>query len=366
MSLPADVREGHEATIRDVASQAGVSISTVSLVMNGAAAVRETTRERVLGAAAALGYVPRSAARQLARRQTGNVGFVLREDHFTRGEPFYTRIFLGSEFEARHAGVYVLLTTIPSAYTPQRDAPRFLRERNVDGLVVAGSVPAAFFEEAERVGVPLVLVDFEYNGYPSVTVDNAGGGVLAAEHLRARGHTRLAFAGAEPEHPSMQARLAGFRSAAGTSVAVFQEAGNATRTAGRALGATLLAAPERPTAVFCANDALALGVLDAAKAEGLRVPDDLAIVGFDDVEGAGEASPGLTTLHVYKEQLGELALRLLCRTHPPHVRRRPLCARRRHHARGHRTHRARHVLTDCRARCRSPRSNGSAFPDPLP
>jgi LacI family transcriptional regulator len=177
---PSDVYGGREATIRDVAAEAGVAISTVSLVMNGGSAVRQSTRERVLRAASTLGYVPRSAARQLARRQTGNVGFVLREDHFMRGEPFYTRIFLGSEFEARTAGVYVLLTTIPDAYRPGVDTPRFLRERNVDGLVVAGSAPAAFFEEVARVGLPLVLVDFEHGGLPGKPPRTCGRAALRA------------------------------------------------------------------------------------------------------------------------------------------------------------------------------------------
>jgi len=303
--------DGRDATIRDVAAQAGVAISTVSLVMNGGAAVRETTRERVLRAADTLGYMPRSAARQLARRQTGNVGFVLREDHFMRGEPFYTHIFLGTEFEARHAGVYVLLTTIPAAYVAGSDTPRFLRERNVDGLVVAGSAPAAFFDEAERAGLPLVLVDFEFRGHPAVTVDNAGGGQQAAAHLMERGHTRLAFVGAEPDHPSMQERLAGFRVAAGPDAPAFQDAGPATRATGRLLGTALLASSEPPTGVFCANDALALGVLDAARAAGLHVPAALAIVGFDDIELASEVIPPLTTVRVYKEQMGELALRIL-------------------------------------------------------
>ncbi len=312
-------------TITDVAAQAGVSISTVSLVMNGKGAVAAATRSRVQTAASRLGYTPSRTARGLAAGRTGNLGFVLREDHFRRSEPFYTRVFLGAEFEARRRGLYVLLSTVPEPYDASH-APRFLHEHSVDGIVVAGRVAGGFLGALDRSGIPYVLADYEHDGAPSVQVDNEGGAALVAAHLVERGHTRAAFLSGDRDHPSMSARCRGFRSAmaeAGHPVPesrVVTDLGAADRTTGARLGAALLDVPDRPTAVFCGNDALALGLLDAARDRGLDVPRDLAVVGFDDVEGAALASPPLTTVRVCKEQLGEVALGVLAeRTAPEDV-----------------------------------------------
>ncbi len=307
------------STIKDVAAEAEVSISTVSLVMNQKGYVSLDTKERVLQAAQQLRYVPRAAAQQLATNRTGNVGFVLREDHFTRSEPFYTRIFLGTEFEARIENRYVLLATIPEPYDPAEHTPRFLRERNVDGLVVAGRVPAAFLEEAEASGLPIVLADFETGDHPAVVIDNRNGARAATEHLLGRGHQRIAFLGADPEHPSVQERLEGYRLALATAglpadarlVLMAPADREPSRLTGTELAKQLFEQNPAPTAVFCANDALALGVLDVARVRGVSVPERLAVVGFDDVEGASAATPPLTTVRVFKEQLGEIALRSL-------------------------------------------------------
>lgn len=304
------------STIKDVAAEADVSISTVSLVMNEKEGVSPDTRSRVLQTAERLGYVPTGAARQLVSRRTGNVGFVVREDHFTRSEPFYTRVFLGTEFEAHHHNQYVLLTTIPEQYAPGANTPRFLRERNVDGLLIAGKVDAGFIEEVRAMGIPMVLVDYDAEGAPAVMIDNQAGAREAVAHLIDRGHRRIAFLGADLGHPSLKERLDGYRlalAAAGIAedpdlLFVTNEA-KPERGTGLTLGQAVLASDA--TAVFCVNDALALGVLDVARRQGIVVPDELAVVGFDDVAGAADALPPLTTVRVFKEQLGELALRRL-------------------------------------------------------
>lgn len=306
-------------TITDVATAAGVSISTVSLVMNGKGPVADATRRRVRAAADRLRYTPSRSARGLAGGRTGNLGFVLREDHFRRGEPFYTRIFLGAEFEARRRGVYVLLSTIPERYDAAADAPRFLQEHSVDGVLVAGRVDDAFLDALDARAIPFVLADYARGKTPAVAIDNEGGASAAAQHLLARGHTRAAFLGADPEHPSLRARRDGFLQAmaeAGHPVSerfVVNGEGEPSRTTGAALAGAVLDLPasQRPPAVFCANDALALGLMDGARERGLRVPGDVAVVGFDDVEGATLAPTPLTTVRVFKEQLGEAALRLL-------------------------------------------------------
>lgn len=317
-SSSSERRPGRRSTIKDVAAEADVSISTVSLVMNEKEGVRRDTRERVRDAAERLGYVPTQAARRLVTRSTGNVGFVVREDHFTRSEPFYTRIFLGTEFEAHHHNLYVLLTAISEGYEPGRDTPRFLTERNVDGLLVAGGVPPAFIEEARALELPIVLIDYEAADLPAVVIDNQSGARMAVEHLLGRGHRRIACLGAELDHPSMQARLEGYRlalMAAGRppdpALLVIDPEARPEFLTGVELAKQLLAVEPRPTAVFCLNDALALGVLEQARQSRVAVPDELAVIGFDDVPGAAAAMPPLTTVRVFKEQMGELALRAL-------------------------------------------------------
>lgn len=307
----------HRPTITDVAAQAGVSISTVSLVINGKGAVAEATRQRVRSAAQRLGYTPSRSARGLAAGRTGNIGFVLREDHFRRSEPFYTRVFLGAEFEARRRRLYVLLATIPDVYDARAHTPRFLKEHSVDGVVVAGSVDDAFLESLAATGIPFLLADYAWPGATAVELDNEGGAASVAAHLVGSGHTSFGFVGSDLQHPSLAARQAGFAralAAAGHALPAANVAvggGPPDRRSGTDLAGTLLDREDRPTAVFCANDALALGFMEAAHARGLRVPEDVAVVGFDDVEAAALSTPTLSTVRVYKEQLGEVALGLL-------------------------------------------------------
>jgi LacI family transcriptional regulator, galactose operon repressor len=306
------------STIKDVAAEANVAISTVSLVMNGKGYVSDDKRARVLDAAQKLNYVPRHAARKLPGQTSGNVGFVLRIDHFTRSEPFYTRIFLGTEFEAHNHKLYVLLTTIPKTFDPDLHTPRFLRERNIDGLLVAGKVDPAFVSSVAKMGVPLVLIDFQLDHHPAVVIDNRHGARMAADHLLSRGHRQICFLGADMNHPSLKARLEGFQIAlsdAGLEITpscmIIADDGEPDYQTGLDLSQRLFSCTPMPSAVFCANDALALGVLDQAANNGIRVPDDLAVVGFDDVPRAEQNRPALTTVRVYKEQMGELAMKYL-------------------------------------------------------
>ena len=292
--------------------------------MNGKGAVADKTRSRVRSVADRLGYTPSRSARGLAAGSTGNLGFVLNDVHFQQSEPFYTRVFLGAEFEARRRGQYVLLATIPESYDPDEHAPRFLQEHSVDGIVIAGRVDDAFLQHVRKCEIPFVLADYEWGDAAAVDLDNEGGGEAVAEHFLQRGHTRLAFYGADPLHPSPASRGAGFARAAAAAGHPIEDDlylvcnGPLDRAAGAANASLLLDLPDRPTAVFCANDAFALGFMDAARARGFDIPGDLAVVGFDDVEGAALASPPLTTVRVFKEQLGEVALGLLAdRTSAP-------------------------------------------------
>jgi LacI family transcriptional regulator len=303
------------STIKDVAEEAGVAISTVSLALSGKGYVSEQTLHKVERAVKKFNYTPARAAQRLASRSTGNIGFVLRDDHFTRSEPFYTQVLLGSEYEANHHELYVLLSTIPYHFNARVNTPRFLKERNVDGLLVAGKVDQRFLETLDWTEIPTVLIDFEFEGCPAILIDNEEGAIKATGHLIEKGHRTIAFLGADTKHPSIRGRMDGYKaalSAAGLPVderlIITSENGEPDMETGRVLSERLLSMSPLPTAVFCANDAIALPVLNLVRNRGLDVPGDLAIVGFDDVDGASRSTPDLTTVRVFKEQLGELAV----------------------------------------------------------
>tara|TARA_R110000868_G_scaffold396971_4_gene669476 strand:+ start:4730 stop:5776 length:1047 start_codon:yes stop_codon:yes gene_type:complete len=307
-----------KVTIKDVAIHANASMSTVSMVVNQKGYVSDEKRKDILNSIEELGYVPTASARNLASNRTNNIGFILRETHFTLSEPFYTRIFLGAEFESKKHNLYVLLATVSDDYKAGEDTPRLLKERNVDGIIIAGKVSGELLEEVEESGIPFVLVDYKYKSFPSISVDNRNASIEAVRYLIGKGHSRISFLGADPYHPSISERLEGYQLAMlkeghkDTSDLVFlEEEDSPTLQTGYNLGAKLMKSGAAPTAVFCANDAMALGFMKYAEQHHIKVPEDIAVVGFDDVDGAKFASPQLTTIRVFKEQFGELALRYL-------------------------------------------------------
>ncbi len=303
-------------TIEDVARLSGLSVSTVSLVINNRGYVSDETRKKVLKIVEDLSYHPTRSARGLASKTSGNLGFILSEDHFSQAEPFYTRIFLGTEFEARNHNYYILLTTVGKTFHKTRSVPRFLLEQNVDGVIIAGKVNAKLIDYIDSVGVPVVLVDYESmkRRHSSVLIDNRAGAHAAVEHLIHLGHQSIGFIGGDIGHPSITERLAGYHDALQehqrspeSSLIQVQEpelrgedGANAVRK--------ILDGGGRPTAILAANDAMAIGCLRFLRERGIRVPDDIALVGFDDIEMSMHVDPPLTTVRVFKEEMGKLSV----------------------------------------------------------
>ena len=202
------------ATIKDVAKKANVSVSTVSLVLNKKKGISEETKQRVLRAIEELNYHPHGIARGLASKKRGNIGFILTNYHFSKAEPFYTKIFLGSEFEARQHNYYILLTTVENKFT-KRDIPRFLLEKNVDGVILAGKVPVGLIDYIYRYDLPTVFIDYFPPNRKSfaVLIDNIDGAIQAVSFLLSKGHEQIAFVGGDISHPSIQHRLDGYKQA---------------------------------------------------------------------------------------------------------------------------------------------------------
>lgn len=308
-----------KSTIKDVAQEAGVSVATVSLVVHDNDRISSDTKKKVHRAIKLLNYHPSRSARGLVSKKTGNIGFILTDDHFLRTEPFYTRIFLGTEFQARTNEYYILLTTIASDYKKEDPLPRFILEQNVDGIIIAGKVPCDLVENLKEYNLPLVFVDFlPFKGqYPTIQIDNLKGGYIATEHLIDYGHRNIGFIAGDIKHPSIYERFQGYKNA-------LEEIGIRTndkfyvidedypaRANGYLAASKLYKRNRNITAIFAANDALAIGAMQFYKDNDIKIPDDISIIGFDDVEVDLLIDPSLSTIHVPKIELGAEAMQLM-------------------------------------------------------
>jgi LacI family transcriptional regulator len=309
-------RGGAEVTtIARVAQEAGVGVGTVSRVINGSASVSEATRRRVLDVIAELGYEPNATARALSTGQTFAVGVIA--PFFT--EPSVTERLRGVSHHLAGAGYQLILYDVERP--EQRDQAFRSPIGRVDGLLSISLAPSA--EELERLAaaaLPLVLVDQAHDTLPTVTIDDVEGGRMATEHLIGLGHERIAFAGDEEDaaygFTASARRRAGYEQAlAAAGLEPSPVPGRVSghgREAGAETARRLLDGPEPPTAVFATSDLTALGVLEAAEAIGVRVPEDLSVVGFDDIEVARYA--GLTTVAQPLRESGAAGVELLLET----------------------------------------------------
>jgi len=303
-------------TIKDVAKKAGVSLSTVSLVLNHKKNVSKETVKKVQQAIHELDYHPRRSAQGLASKKSGNLGFILTNDHFSRAEPFYTKIFLGSEFEARKHNYYIILTTVEQNFN-RKTIPRLLLERNVDGVILAGKVPDGLIHYIQQIDLPIIFIDyFPANGnYPAVLIDNIAGAKQAVKHLIKKGHNQIAFVGGDLSHPSIQERFLGYKQALeeakisyNDNLVIIDEDYPGDKNGYSAL-CKLQKKKAQFTAIFAANDAMAFGCMRCLKEKGVKVPGQIALVGFDDVDVAWQMEPQLTTMKVDKEDMGALAVK---------------------------------------------------------
>ncbi len=303
-------------SIREVAAAAAVSVGTVSNVLNSPEKVSPATVARVQAAIDALGFVRNDAARQLRAGRSRSVGLVVLDV----GNPFFTDIARGAGARAADHRLTLLLATSDDDPRRERSHIDAFAEQRVFGLLVS-PIGDDFdrLETLRRRGTPVVLVDRDGAGteFDSVAVDDIAGGTLAAEHLAAIGRRRIAFVGGSPELRQVRDRLQGARDTLarvpGAGLEVIPTAA-LTIAAGSAVGRQILDRPpaQRPDGIFCANDLLALGVLQTLTVfGGLAVPGDIALVGYDDIEFAGSAVVPLTSVRQPRIQIGCTAIDLL-------------------------------------------------------
>jgi LacI family transcriptional regulator len=304
-------------SIKEVAAQAGVSVGTVSNVLNRPDIVASTTRARVLAAIDALGFVRNESARQLRAGRSRMIGLVVLDV----ANPFFTDVARGVEDEASQSGLAVIMCNSDEQLDREMGYLDLLEQQRVQGILIT---PVADDDSGlarlQARGTPVILVDKRSpsGSHCSVAVDDVLGGDLAVSHLVDSGHERIAFAGGPVSLRQVADRRDGAlralqRAGGPASELMLIDTPALNVAAGQAAGSAIaeMRGADRPTAVFCANDLIALGVLQQMTQSGIRVPDDIAIVGYDDIDFAAAAAVPLSSVRQPRQQIGRTAAQLL-------------------------------------------------------
>jgi LacI family transcriptional regulator len=316
--LPPATNSKKRVRMRDVAVRCGVSISTVSLVLSGDSRIPEDTARRVLQAVKAMEYRPSVLARSLARRISRTIGVILPEDAFTRNKAFYYEALQGIHAQTQPAGFKMVVEAANRVFLARRYYLRLLKEQSADAMIyLAASLNDSFLTEMEKEPYPFILVG-SYVDNSNLTVarsDDFEGAKMAVEHLIKLGHKAIGCMAGSPEVSHGRDRENGYREAmkaAGLEVNPawvaqahfdFAQAEQATRTV---LDAGV-------TAIFASSDVMAYGVFKALRDMGKRVPDDVAVVGMDDLEMSSWLNPPLTTVRYDIRSMAEAATKYAIR-----------------------------------------------------
>ncbi len=306
-------------TIRDVAKAAGVSATTVSRVFNHSELVNSKTQKEVRAVATRMGYRPNATAQSLSQGRTQAVGVIVPAPH---GE-FFSEIIRGIDEVAQEADHYLLISSVHYSVSESAAALDALRSR-VDGLLIMTTHVEAQknFLTGTELDVPVVFMnsamgDSSYNAFE---IENQAGAYAATRHLIERGHTRIGIILGPRDSHDVRERIAGYRAALAEAgldpdaQAVIE--GDFTQASGYAAGQDILALDPIPDAFFSCNDYMAIGTMAALQEEGIRIPDDIAIAGFDDIPSARYTTPSLTTVRVPVYDLGrQAAERLITMIH---------------------------------------------------
>jgi DNA-binding LacI/PurR family transcriptional regulator len=307
-------RVARQPSIKDIARLAHVSHPTVSRALQNSPLVNPRTAEKIRKIAEQAGYRASAVARGLVTRRTLTIGLVVT----TVADPFTSEVFSGIEQEAHDRGYCVFLAESNADPQREREVVRTFAERRVDGIIVTSSrVGALYLPLLSEMMVPIVLLNDQHPGafVHSVMIRNLEGSRAAASHLIGLGHRRIAYIGDQIGYQSDTERCAGYREAldaAGIGVAAeLMVQGDGKPEAARRAMDRLLALAEPPTAVCCYNDMTALGAMRSIRLHGLRVPEEISVVGFDDLFFASYTQPPLTTVRQPMRRMGKLAMESL-------------------------------------------------------
>ena len=302
-------------TVKDVAQLAGVSTATVSRTLSNPDKVQEATRIKVMSAAKKIGYAPNAMARSLRRQESKTILVILADI----GNSFYSRVIHGIEDIAHREGYKILLGD--AGYDPVRALSymELYDSKQVDGiLLLTSEIAREVFENEARMKSLQVVMACEYiedADWPLVMVNNREGAQHAVEYLVSLGHTKIATVMGPTFTPICNDRHQGYLDAMTKNSLELNSSylieGDFTFQAGVNAGLQLMQLEDRPTAVFCQNDVMAIGLMSSVREQGFNVPEDISVVGFDDIEFSEYCEPALTTVHQPREQIGEQAMKLL-------------------------------------------------------
>jgi DNA-binding LacI/PurR family transcriptional regulator len=311
----------HEVSIEDIARSAGVSHSTVSRALRDSPLISVDVRERIRSLAAEMGYTPNAIAQSLQTRRTSTIGLVVT----SIDDPFLSDVVKGVEEVARVGGFSVILSATHNDPDQEMAVIETFHRRRVDGILVASSrITSKYKKRLDHIRVPTVLINSQAESQDEllhwVAVDDRMGAQLAVEHLLQLGHSSIGYLGVSCRPRSNQQRLQGYQNALAAAEMAYHDewvviAPGTEATdeedfaAGQALLPRLLDAGI--TAVFCYNDMVAIGALMACQERGMTVPQELSIIGFDNIRMASYVTPPLTTIHQPKLELGNLATEVM-------------------------------------------------------
>jgi len=310
-----------QVTVYDIAKEAKVSVATVSRVLNSTAPVRDSTRAKIEAIIQKYQFQPNAMARSLLKKETGIIGVILPDIT----NPFFPEVFSGAEQEGNESGHTFFLCNTIGFYDKESEFLNMMQEKRVDGILFMGgrinlkecdpSLVQEVVEHAQRIPLVLVNGDLKNSDLTRVVVDEYAGTRLAVRHLIDLGHTRIGFIGGEHHMTTTSVKIRAFRKS-------LKEAGLPIREewilpdsfsveSGRAQMDRILDLSDRPTAVCCVNDFTAIGAIKTAVERGLHVPDDISIVGFDDIPLSHHVIPELTTISQQANDLGRTAVQVL-------------------------------------------------------
>jgi DNA-binding LacI/PurR family transcriptional regulator len=314
--------QGMRVSIKDIAKSAGVSHSTVSRALSNSPLIPAATRRRIERLARKMGYSPNAIARGLVTRRTKTIGVVVT----FIDDPFAAQVVRGIEEMAADNGYRVFLGTSHNDPVREVSLVQALREWSVEGVIVASSRVGALYQPLlTEIGTPIVLINNQNRSsrprpgagsgeIHSVVFDDIRGGELATQYLISQGHRVIAYLGGPGDYAENRKRLAGYRRALASAHIPFDPAlvcSGSGRVDSGILASDLVALPASPTAIFCYNDMAAIGAMAALKQAGRRVPEDVSVVGFDDIAFSTYVDPPLTTVHQPKEEMGRIAMQML-------------------------------------------------------
>lgn len=302
------------STIKDIAKKAGVSYSTVSRALNDYPEVNKQTKKKILKIAMEMQYQPNALARGLVKKETKTIGLLIPDIT----NPFYPELAKGVEDAANEAGYSIFLCNTNWSEKREENYLAVLQQKHIDGLIMSPSSDATeHLQYISSSGLKVVFIDSKIQivNCTSIIINNARGGQMATEHLIQKGHKDIAFIGGQQDNFPTQERLKGYRSALNDfNIQINKnhiQFGNYSRESGYNIMCYLLKSDKKPTAVFAANDVIALGVIQAIKKFELSIPSDIAVVGFDGIEYASLPEIQLSTISQPIYEMGKISLNTL-------------------------------------------------------